>query len=182
MINEHGEEQVRKWACECHGGLLEDKIKAGLRQLATDGQCRLQNAPKHLRPTVGERLEDIRGIFRDNEKWNDLEESQKKFLISEYALLQKDARLPGGMNAVLRNIEDHNETVERSSQSERFRQSVPDIENTRLNLGNMELGKVVDEFNKSEIERLRQEQKANDALEKEFDKENAQPAGPMIQH
>jgi hypothetical protein len=158
LIQKHGQDKVLGWARDGHGGLLEDKVKAELREMAMNGSCRLGAVPEQLRPTVGERLSDIKSVLKDNDKWNALEDSEKKFLLSEYALLQKDARLPGGMNAILGDIDEHNETAKKFAESERFNQSVPSVENMRLNLAHMELNQVVDEFNRSQIEKIRQEQ------------------------
>ena len=80
LIEKAGAKKVQEWARTGHGGLLEDKVK-----------------------------EEIRDVMSSDEKWNEMTPEEKKFMISEYALLQKQSRGPNGMNSVMGDIAEHNE-------------------------------------------------------------------------
>ena len=146
MIERDGAERVRDWACDGHGGLLEEKVKEEVRSMAKEGDYKLDDMPVRYRPTVKERLEDVRDILQDNGKWQAMSIEKKKFLVSEYALLQKDARKPGGMDAPLGDIKEHNREAEEFAKSEKFAASVDDIEQIRLNLANPNLQMAVGSF------------------------------------
>ena len=184
MIEREGEGTVRDWACDGHGGLLEEKVKEEVRSMAREGDCKLGDMPARYRPTVGERLEDIRGILQDNGKWNAMNIRQKKFLVSEYALLQKDARKPGGMDAPLGDIKEHNYDAESFASSEKFEASVNDIEQVRHNLANPDLQMAVGSFRYGQTAQAQEEakkklaQKTSAMLKDALAKKNAKANGP----
>ena len=190
LIEKHGEKKVHDWARTGHGGLLEDKVKEEIREMAKTGDYKLGNVPKHFRPTVGERMKDIRDVMKDDEKWDEMTPEEKKGLISEYALLQKQSRNPDGLKAVMGDIEEHNMKAEAFAKSERFNQSVTNVEDVRKRLTNLSIDEVTEAFEKSQADEIRkaqeQEKKMADELEKEFEKNYGQgekkkeePAGPV---
>ena len=146
MIRREGKEAVRDWACDGHGGLLEEKVKEEVRNMAKEGNFMLGQMPQRYRPTVKERLEDIRDVLQDNEKWSAMSMEQKKFLVSEYALLQKDARQPGGMNAVLGDINEHNKEAQDFVKSGKFDVAVKSVDQVRLNLAALDLKDAITSF------------------------------------
>ena len=155
-----------------------------MRSMAKEGDCKLGDMPTRYRPTVGERLEDIRGILQDNGKWNAMNIRQKKFLVSEYALLQKDARKPGGMDAPLGDIKEHNYDAESFASSEKFEASVNDIEQVRHNLANPDLQMAVGSFRYGQTAQAQEEakkklaQKTSAMLKDALAKKNAKANGP----
>ena len=180
LIKNNDEKTVRDWAINGHGGLLEDKVKLELRAMAKTEPYKLGHPiPEHFRPTVKERLQDIKDILADGTKWNAMDEMEKKKLISEYALLSKNAKTPEAMNSVLGDIQEHNTAVEQMAQGKSFDKYNLDV--LRGNLANADLDKVVEGFNKEqqqkkEIETLqnqkeeRERQEMADRLEEEFNK------------
>ena len=183
MIGREGKETVRSWACEGHGGLLEEKVKEEVRNMAKEGDYKLGNMPQRYRPTVKERLEDIQNVLQNNEKWSAMSVKQKKFLVSEYALLQKDARRPGGMDAVLGDINEHNRDAEEFAASEKFGASVNNIEQVRLNLAGLDLNEAADAFRKSQTKAAQEEarralaHKTTDLVRKALEEKNAKKEG-----
>ena len=179
MIGREGKETVRSWACEGHGGLLEEKVKEEVRNMAKEGDYKLGDMPQRYRPTVKERLEDIRDVLQNNEKWSAMSMRQKKFLISEYALLQKDAQQPGGMDAVLGDINEHNRDAQGFVASGKLDAAVENIEQVRLNLANLDLNDTVGSFRKSqtkegqEKERKALAHKTTDLVRKALEEKNA---------
>ena len=185
MIGREGKETVRSWACEGHGGLLEEKVKEEVRNMAKEGDYKLGNMPQRYRPTVKERLEDIQNVLQNNEKWSAMNIRQKKFLVSEYALLQKDARRPGGMDAVLGDISEHNRDAEEFAASEKFGTSVNNIEQVRLNLAGLDLNEAADAFRKSQTKAAQEEakralaHKTTDLVRKALEEKNAKKEGKL---
>ena len=157
LIDREGDEKVRDWAVKGHGGALEDQVKLELRNMAKKDDYELPEVPVHFRPTVKERLQDIRDILKDDAKWSEMSPNKQKYLISEYALLQKEARMPGGMDAVLGDIKEHNAEAEAFSKSDRFSASVKDINQVRQNLANLNLDEAAEGFRRSQIEEPRKE-------------------------
>ena len=88
-----------------------------------------------------------------------MDRGQKKFLVSEYALLQKDARKAGGTDAVLGDIREHNRDAEEFAASEKFDASVNDIEQVRFNLANPDLDVAVGSFRYSQTDQGQEEAK-----------------------
>ena len=147
LINTKGEAVVHSWARTGHGGLLEDKVKEEIRNLATEGRnnFRLGVMPARFRPTIRERLTDIQDTMADKEVWGFMTDPDKRFLISEYVLLQKDAR-EQGPDAVMGDIKTHNETASAWANSAAFGRSVPNIEEMRNNLMTLDPGNAIQDF------------------------------------
>jgi hypothetical protein len=109
---------------------------------------------------------------------------QKKFLISEYALLQKDARQPGGMDAVLGDINEHNKDAMNFAKSRRFDSAVNNIEQVRLNLAGLDLDAAVENFRWSQTVEGKHEEarkalahKTTDLVRKALEEKNAKANG-----
>ena len=190
LIEKFGGKKVQEWARTGHGGLLEDKVKEEVREMAKTGEYKLGDVPGHFRPTVGQRMEDIREVMSSDEKWNGMTPEEKKFMISEYALLQKQSRGPNGMNSVMGDIAEHNEKAEAFAKSEKFNASVKNVDDVRRHLTNLSMEAVTEAFEKTHAEEKQkaqqEEEKMAGELEKEFDKNYGQgekkqdgPAGPV---
>ena len=152
--------------------------------MAKEGDYKLDDMPERYRPTVKERLEDIRDILQNDEKWSAMDNRQKKLLISGYALLQKDARQPGGMDAVLGDISEHNKDAQDFATSKKFGASVQNIEQVRLNLAGLDLDEAAKAFRKSQTIEGQEEEakkalakKTSEMVRKAFEEKKVKPAG-----
>ena len=72
------------------------------------------------------------------------------------------------LDAMLGDIQEHNEEAEAFAKSQRFADSVQDIEQVHRNLANLDMNEVAEGFRKSQIEQAKQAQKDANELEKDF--------------
>ena len=108
--------------------------------------------------------------------------AQRRQLMEQLKALQSDPQIAASeefrkyvenftaLDAKLNDIQEHNDEAETFANSQRFAESVQDIEQVRRNLANLDMNEVAEGFRKSQIEKMKEDQKDADELEKDFDK------------
>lgn len=108
--------------------------------------------------------------------------AQRRQLMEQLKALQSDPQVAASeefrkyvenftaLDAMLGDIQEHNDEAEAFAKSQRFAESVQDIEQVRRNLANLDMNEVAEGFRRSQIEKMKEDQKDADELEKDFNK------------
>ena len=108
--------------------------------------------------------------------------AQRRQLMEQLKALQSDPQVAASeefrkyvenftaLDAKMNDIQEHNEEAEAFAKSQRFAESVQDIEQVCRNLANLDMNEVAEGFRRSQVEQAKQAQKDANELEKDFDK------------
>ncbi|MBR3719985.1 MAG: hypothetical protein IKN20_09020 [Firmicutes bacterium] len=106
--------------------------------------------------------------------------AQRRQLMEQLKALQNDPQVAASekfrkyvenftaLDAKLGDIQEHNDEAEAFAKSQRFAESVQDIEQVRRNLANLDMNEVAEGFRRSQVEKMKEDQKDADELEKDF--------------